>query len=96
MWLEKRGKKLKFKTEPQDSVDFTLKCTQDFLKRLIQNESSIGDQVEDRRKQLELADRLEQNGQLVNVVAEEEEAMKEITYEDEFDGDEIDDDDALN
>lgn len=52
--------------------------------------------MEDRRKQLELADRLEQNGQLVNVVAEEEEAMKEITYDDEFEGDDIDDDDALN
>lgn len=70
-----------------------MKCLQDFLKRLVQNESSIGDQVDDRKKQLELAAKLENEGLMVQQV-EEEEAINQIEYEDEINLE--DDDDALN
>ena len=93
-YLEKRGKKMNWHTEPQDSADFTIKCIQDHLKRLVQNESSIGDQVEDRRKQLELADRLEQTGSYEDTDTEEE-TLRSIEYEDTMDL-EDDDDDAIN
>lgn len=60
-WLEKRGWKPKWHTEPQDSVDFTIKNIQKYLQRLVAGEGSLGDQVENRRKQLELAERLEED-----------------------------------
>lgn len=94
-WLEKRGWKPKWHTEPQDSVDFTMKSIQNYLKRLIQGEAAIGDQVEDRRKQLELAAKLESEGQYT-MSDTEEEVMANIEYEgaeEMFDDD--DDDDAL-
>jgi hypothetical protein len=91
-WLAKRGWKPKWHEEPQDSVDFTMKCMQDHLKRLVQNESSIGDQVENRRKQLELAERLERNNEISD--NHEEEVLNSVEYEDHWEED--DDDDALN
>lgn len=60
-WLEKRGWKPKWHTEPQDSVDFTIKNIQKYLQRLVAGEGSLGDQVENRRKQLELAEHLEED-----------------------------------
>lgn len=66
---------------------------QDHLKRLVQNESSIGDQVENRRKQLELAERLERDEEISS--NHEEELMREVEYEDSW-GENDDDDDALN
>ena len=89
-WLAKRGWRPNWHTEPQDSVDFTIKCVQTFLRRLISNEASIGDQVEDRKKQLELAAKFDDIGETTDV---EEEIMREIEYEGE---DEFDDEDALN
>lgn len=62
-WLEKRGWKPNWHTEPQDSVDFTMKSMQKYLKRLITNESSIGDEVEDRKRQLEIAEKMEAENQ---------------------------------
>lgn len=97
-WLEKRGWKPKWHTEPQDSVDFTIKQMQIFTRRLIENEGAIGDQVEDRRQKIRLAEKLEQNGESIKDV-EEEEVMKDVVFEG---GDELveeleeDDDDALN
>ena len=60
-WLEKRGWKPKWHTEPQDSVDFTIKNIQKYLQRLVAGEGALADQVENRRKQLELANRLEED-----------------------------------
>lgn len=93
-WLEKRGWKPKWHTEPQDSVDFTMKNIQKYLQRLVLNESSIGDQVEDRKKQLELAKRLEEDS-IYDL--EQADAAEEVEYEgaEELE-DEFDDDDALN
>jgi len=63
------------------------------LRRLVQNESSIPDQVDNRRKQLELAEKLEQTGEISS--NHEEEVMESIVYEDNWRDDE-DDEDALN
>lgn len=89
-WLEKRGWKPKWHQEPQDSVDFTIQSMQTYLKRLVQGEAAIGEQVESRRKQLELAEKLESEGDY-SLGDTEEEILSNIEYEDE--GDE---DDALN
>ena len=94
-WLEKRGWKPNWHDEPQDSVDFTMQSMQNYLKRLVQGEASIGDQVEDRRKQLEVAERLEASGDY-SLGDSEEEILANITYEDKDEGDSYDDDDALN
>ena len=72
-----------------------MQSMQTYLKRLVQGEASIGDQVEDRRKQLEVAERLEAAGDY-NLADTEEEIMANITYEDADEGGDFDDDDALN
>lgn len=58
-WLERRGWRPNWHTEPQDSVDFTMKEMQNYLKRLINTEPTLADQVDSRRRQLELANRLD-------------------------------------
>lgn len=94
-WLEKRGWKPRWHTEPQDSVDFTIRNIQKYLQRLVINEGPIGDQVENRRKQLELANKLEEEYDYSS--DEEEEAESEISYEGAAELEEdFDDDDALN
>lgn len=84
VWLEKRGWKPSWHVEPQDSVDFTIKQIQQYLTRLVQGESNLADQVESRRKQLKLANKLEETGEEPAMGAlEEEEAMSSIEYEGE-------------
>lgn len=60
-WLEKRGWRPNFHSEPQDSVDFTIKNMQKYLQRLVLNEGTLGDQVENRRSQLRVAAKLEED-----------------------------------
>lgn len=72
-----------------------MQSMQNYLKRLVQGEASIGDQVEDRRKQLEVAERLEASGDY-SLGDSEEEILTNITYEDKEEGEFYDDDDALN
>lgn len=102
-WLERRGWKPDWHVEPQDSVDFTIKQIQQYLVRLVQGESSLSDQVESRRKQLELANRLEEtedevaaDPQLSSI--DEIEAMSTIEYEgdNELNAEMDGDDDCLN
>ena len=91
-WLEKRGWKPKWHTEPQDSVDFTIKNIQKYLQRLVMNEGAIGDQVENRRKQLELANKMEEEYEY-----DDSSEVVEIEYEGAAELEEMfDDDDALN
>ena len=91
-WLEKRGWKPKWHTEPQDSVDFTIKNIQKYLQRLVMNEGAIGDQVENRRKQLELANKMEEEYEY-----DDSAETVEIEYEGAAELEEMfDDDDALN
>ena len=91
-WLEKRGWRPKWHTEPQDSVDFTIKNIQKYLQRLVAGEGSLGDQVENRRKQLELANRLEDD--FSDYDLEEEDG--EIEYEGAAELEDELDDGALN
>ena len=79
-WLYERGWKPVWHTEPQDSVDFTMKSVQNFLQRLVKNEGNISDQVEDRKKQLELAAKLEAEVGIVNP-DDYDENEQEIEYE---------------
>ena len=98
-WLERRGWKPDWHVEPQDSVDFTIKQIQQYLVRLVQGESNLSDQVESRRKQLKLANKLEETGEEPAMDAlEEEEAMSSIEYEgeDTLQSELGDDDDCLN
>ena len=91
-WLEKRGWRPKWHTEPQDSVDFTIKNIQKYLQRLVMNEGGIGDQVENRKKQLELANKMEEE-----FIYEDDTEDVEIEYEGAAELEEmLDDDDALN
>lgn len=92
-WLEKRGWKPHWHTEPQDSVDFTIKNIQNYLKRLVMNDSTIGDQVETRKRQLELANKLEENF----AYDYEDESEVQVEYEGAAQlEDDLNDDDALN
>lgn len=79
-WLYERGWKPVWHTEPQDSVDFTMKSVQNFLTRLVKNEGNLADQVEDRKKQLELAAKLEAEAGIVNP-DDYDEAEQEVEYE---------------
>ena len=91
-WLEKRGWKPRWHTEPQDSVDFTIKNIQKYLQRLVMNEGAIGDQVENRRRQLELANKMEEDYEY-----DDSADIVEIEYEGAAELEEMfDDDDALN
>lgn len=93
-WLEKRGWKPKWHIEPQDSVDFTIRNIQKYLQRLVVNEGSIGEQVENRKKQLELAEKLEEEYEYSPDL--EEDAEKDIAYEGAAELEDDFDDDALN
>ena len=69
-----------------------IKNIQKYLQRLVMNEGAIGDQVENRRKQLELANRMEEE-----YVYEDSMEDVEIEYEGAAQLEEMfDDDDALN
>lgn len=101
-WLGERGWRPNWHQEPQDSVDFTMKQVQLYLKRLVDGETSLGDQVEDRKHQLELAERLDNadSSLAVDTIDEEAKAAREIVYEDTDDllndFNEDDDEDCLN
>lgn len=98
VWLEKRGWKPDWHVEPQDSVDFTMKQIQTFLTRLVKNEGNLTDQVESRQKQLDLANKLEEEGvdSSVDTTIDEQAILDSIQYEDEEDFEEGGDDDCLN
>lgn len=98
-WLERRGWRPDWHVEPQDSVDFTIRQIQQFWTRLVQGEGNLSDQVENRRRQLELANRLEETSNDDSSVdpTDELEAMSSIEYEgeEELDG-ELEGSECLN
>lgn len=55
----KQGWKPMWHMEPQDSIDFIMKNNQDYLRRLTQGEGNFAEQVEDKRAQYDLAERIE-------------------------------------
>lgn len=59
-----------------------MKQLQTYTRRLIEGEGALGDQVEDKRRQYALAEKLEQeDGNAAQVEADE--IIEEIEYEDE-------------
>ena len=59
VYYGKKGWHPKWHVEPQDSIDFMMENIQNFLKRLVINEGNFAEQVEDKRNQYNLAERLE-------------------------------------
>lgn len=96
-WLSQRGWKPDWHVEPQDSVDFTIKNIQNFLRRLVQGEGNLPDQVDEKRRQLRIAEQLESEPDITNISDIEEQALAAVEYEgeDELD-DELGDDECLN
>lgn len=59
MYCVKNGWTPNWHEEPQDSIDFMMRDTQGFLRRLVQGEGNFAEQVEDKRAQFDLAERIE-------------------------------------
>lgn len=59
VYYGKKGWHPKWHTEPQDSIDFMMQDIQSYLRRLVQNEGNIAEQVEDRRERYNLNERLD-------------------------------------
>lgn len=95
-YLYERGWKPVWHSEPQDSVDFTMRSVQNFLTRLVKNEATLGDQVEERKKQLEIAERLEKEGAADLSKYDEDEVQVEYEGSEELEQDLGDDADCLN
>lgn len=59
MYYVKKGWHPDWKTEPKDSVDFLMNNVQNYLRRLVTNEGNLAEQVEDKRAQYNVTERLE-------------------------------------
>lgn len=59
VYYGKKGWHPKWHQEPQDSIDFLMQNTQNYLKRLVINEGNFAEQVENKREQYNLTERLE-------------------------------------
>ena len=81
VYYGKKGWHPKWHTEPKDSVDFCMQNIQNYLKRLVMNEGNFAEQVEAKREQYNLTERLEN---IENEAAEFDETA-DIEYEGEID-----------
>lgn len=59
VYYGKKGWHPKWHQEPQDSIDFMMENIQNYLKRLVINEGTFAEQVEDKKARYNLAERLE-------------------------------------
>ena len=59
VYYGKKGWHPNWNIEPQDSADFCMENIQNYLKRLVINEGNFAEQVEDRKDQYNLTERLE-------------------------------------
>ena len=59
VYYGKKGWHPKWHQEPQDSIDFLMQNTQNYLKRLVINEGNFAEQVESKREHYNLTERLE-------------------------------------
>lgn len=60
VYYGKKGWHPKYHEEPKDSVDFMMENIQNYLKRLVTNEGNFAEQVETKREQYNLTERLEE------------------------------------
>lgn len=79
VYYGKKGWHPQWHTEPQDSIDFLMKNIQTYLQRLVSNEGSFADQVEEKRKAFNTAERIEELEDDDNFETE----VEQIEYEDE-------------
>ena len=79
LYYGRKGFHPKWHSEPQDSVDFCMKNIQSYLQRLVSNEGSLRDQVEEKRKIFNTTQRIEEMSDDEFQVEEE----TPIEYEDE-------------
>lgn len=79
LYYGRKGFHPKWHSEPQDSVDFCMKNIQSYLQRLVSNEGSLRDQIEEKRKIFNTTQRIEEMSD-DEFQAEEE---TPIEYEDE-------------
>ena len=59
VYYGKKGWHPKWHQEPQDSIDFLMQNTQNYLKRLVINEGNFAEQVESKRERYNMTERLE-------------------------------------
>lgn len=62
-YCEKKGWHPDWHQEPQDSVDFTMRNIQQYLQRLVANEPSMPEQLEDAREKYNVKEKVEELGQ---------------------------------
>ena len=59
VWMGKKGFQPSFANEKKDVVDMTIHNTQEYLRRIVMNEPSLSDQVDQRMRSYELAKKME-------------------------------------
>lgn len=79
VYYGKKGWHPQWHSEPQDSIDFLMKNVQTYLQRLVVNEGSFADQVEEKRKAFNTAEKIEELEDDDNFETE----VEQIEYEDE-------------
>lgn len=79
VYYGKKGWRPKWHNEPQDSIDFLMKNIQTYLQRLVSNEGTFADQVEEKRKAFNTAEKIEEAEEDIRFEVDEE----TIEYEDE-------------
>lgn len=79
VYYGKKGWHPKWHNEPQDSIDFLMKDIQTYLQRLVSNEGTFADQVEEKRKAFNTAEKIEEAEDDIRFEVDEE----TIEYEDE-------------
>lgn len=73
LYYGKKGFKPNYHQEPKDSIDFLMSNAQNYLKRLVMNEGSLAEMVEEKRETYNLTEQLEV-----------EDYSQPVEYEDDF------------
>ena len=61
VYYGKKGFKVNYHQEPKDSIDFLMKNDQNYLRRVVMNEGSLGEMVEEKKEAYNLSARLEES-----------------------------------
>ena len=80
VWLGKKGFQPSFANEKKDVVDLTMNGVQEYLRRVVLNEPTLADQVEQRKASYELSKKMEEFDSSENFKKFEESNIK-VEYE---------------
>lgn len=61
VYYGKKGFKVNYHQEPKDSIDFLMKNDQNYLRRVVMNEGSLGEMVEEKKEAYNLSVQLEES-----------------------------------